>query len=213
MQMDLELEFLSAIKQLPILNKHNNSEDEFCVDSRLSYEIGEGKTEVRQFGLEKNASNGKKPLRDSMVSKSAKLLVNWLKGKESTAGDCSKGEAELWSSEVEELKKRLKILEEETKTMKETLFASMEERNSLMNEIYRQFQQLHGFLFSANLLIGENSADRNSTVYGPKDVRVGTSLSEILKPQPNPSLVTRDLRANILTVEEAAQELLLLSDR
>lgn len=44
------------------------------------------------------------------------------------------------SSEIEELNDRLRILEEETETMKQELFESAEERKTLMNEIYQQFQ-------------------------------------------------------------------------
>lgn len=150
--MELKLEFLSTIKQqLSKFNKNNNSKDGFIVGSTLAHEIEGGKTEPQQFGLVENASNGKKPIRNS-----AKLPVNWSRGKGSS-GDCSKGKAVLRCGEVEELQKRLKFLEEETKTMKQALFGSIEERNNLVKEIYQQFQQLHGFHFLSNLLIEENS--------------------------------------------------------
>lgn len=135
--MELKLELLSTIKQLSRF-KGNNSE-------------------VTE------ASSGKKPLTDSRVLISEKLPAGCPKGK-ATTGDSSKGKAVLWCSEVEQLNKRLKILEEETKTLKEALFESMEERNNLMNDIYQQFQQLQGCLFPSNPVIEDSFSDRNSNV-------------------------------------------------
>lgn len=103
------------------------------------------------------ASSGKKPL-----TTDSKSPADCSKGK-ATTGDSSKGKAVLWCSEAEQLNKRLKILEEETKTMKEALFESMEERNNLLNDIYQQFQQLQGCLFPSNLVIEDNFSDRNSS--------------------------------------------------
>ncbi|KAF3450915.1 hypothetical protein FNV43_RR07004 [Rhamnella rubrinervis] len=184
--MELKLELLSSLKQL----------------SRFKG----NKIEVAK------ASGGKNPMTDSRVLISEELPADCSKAK-ATTGDSSKGKAVLWCSELEQLNKRLKVLEEETKTMKDALFESMEERNNLMNDIYQQFQQLQSCLFPSNLAIEDNFSDRNSSVSTAMDVRVGTSVSEILRPQPNPSFVAGDLGANLLTSKERAEGLHLLSDR
>lgn len=76
------------------------------------------------------------------------------------------------SSEIEELNERLRILEEETETMKQELFESAEVRKKLMNEIYQQFEMFtREFKFS----------DANTNVNSSEDERIGTSLSNILQ--------------------------------
>ena len=74
-----------------------------------------------------------------------------------TCCESSKEKTVLQGSEVEELNERLRILEEETETMKEALFWSMEERKNMITQIYRQFELLHPCQSPRNLVIGESS--------------------------------------------------------
>ncbi|KAL6144877.1 hypothetical protein ACLB2K_055567 [Fragaria x ananassa] len=85
----------------------------------------------------------------------------------------SKGKAVLCSSsEIEELNERMRILEEETESMKQELFESAEERRKLTNEIYQQFQ-----ILTREFKINVGSTSENSS----QDARTGTHLSEDLQ--------------------------------
>uniref|UniRef100_A0A803P076 Uncharacterized protein n=1 Tax=Cannabis sativa TaxID=3483 RepID=A0A803P076_CANSA len=107
--------------------------------------------------------------------------------------------AVLWGSEVDELKERLKILEEETEIIKDAFFWSLKERKHMMKEIYQQFQLLHHLLQTQNLVLEENSG-----VNPFENVDFRKSLLEILSPHPNPSLLTRELKAEVLALQEPA---------
>ncbi|EXB67247.1 hypothetical protein L484_025726 [Morus notabilis] len=116
-------------------------------------------------------------------------------------GDSSKGKAEMWGSEVEELSERLKILEEETQIIKEAVFWSLEERKSMMNEICKQFQLLQGYLQPKNHLVIKESFYVNPF----EDGRFRKSLPNIQIPDPKPCLLTKELKANALAFQEHAR--------
>ncbi|XP_050135883.1 uncharacterized protein LOC126611613 isoform X1 [Malus sylvestris] len=170
----------------------------------------------------KTLSSGKKPLQDSSASDSKKaekkkLLLGG--GSTSKALNVSgKGKAVVCTGEVEELNKRLRVLEEETETMKQEMLEIAEERNKLMKEIYQQFQMLE---IDPRCLaaIELKSIDGNTSIYSSQhsyaemfgslismhlmdkqDQRMGVSLSHILRQDQNPSLVNRNLRANNLAM-------------
>ncbi|CAN6706879.1 unnamed protein product [Malus baccata var. baccata] len=147
----------------------------------------------------KTLSSGKKPLQDSSASDSKKTEKNKLLlggGSTSKALNVSgKGKAVVCTGEVEELDERLRVLEEETETMKQEMLEIAEERNKLMKEIYQQFQMLE---IDPRCLaaIELKSIDGNTSIYSSQDQRMGVSLSHILRQDQNPSLVNRNLRAN-----------------
>ncbi|KAM1189320.1 hypothetical protein ACFX2J_025005 [Malus domestica] len=151
----------------------------------------------------KTLSSGKKPLQDSSASDSKKaekkkLLLGG--GSTSKALNVSrKGKAVVCTGEVEELNERLRVLEEETETMKQEMLKIAEERNKLMKEIYQQFQMLE---IDPRCLaaIELKSIDGNTSIYSSQDQRMGASLSHILRQDQNPSLVNRNLRANTLAM-------------
>ncbi|KAB2611481.1 hypothetical protein D8674_019513 [Pyrus ussuriensis x Pyrus communis] len=151
----------------------------------------------------KTVSSGKKPLQDSSASDSKKaekkkLLLGG--GSTSKALNASgKGKAVVCTGEVEELNERLRVLEEETETMKQEMLEIAEERNKLMKEIYQQFQMLE---IDPRCLaaIELKSIDGNTSIYSSQDQRMGASLSDILRRDQNPSLVNRNLRANTLAI-------------
>lgn len=109
-----------------------------------------------------NSEKGKKPLTNLEAASSKtgarnKLPVSFSRSK--ACGDSSKGnKAVFCGSEVEELKERLKILEEETEIIKDAFFWSLEERRHMINEIYQQFQLLNRCLQTGNLVLGESSS-------------------------------------------------------
>ncbi|XP_059458105.1 uncharacterized protein LOC132187715 isoform X2 [Corylus avellana] len=162
--------------------------------------------QLNQCNLEVNSSSGIKLLTDSMAS-AAKKIVSSSRGKLSISS--CKGKGVLQAGVVEQLNHRLKILEEETETMKKDIFGALEERRNLVNEIIEQFQILQHHLCLQNQVIGETSCDETSCddtmiSNSPKGGRMETGLSEIVCQEPNLSLVTRDLRANMLAFQEPA---------
>ncbi|KAM6585985.1 hypothetical protein CsatB_012987 [Cannabis sativa] len=147
--------------------------------------------EYHQYKNEK----GKKPSPNS-DSENSKKSDSKACGESSSSS--SKGnKAVLWGSEVDELKERLKILEEETEIIKDAFFWSLKERKHMMKEIYQQFQLLHHLLQTQNLVLEENSG-----VNPFENVEFRKSLLEFLSP--NPSLLTRELKAEVLTLQEPA---------
>ncbi|XP_065868121.1 uncharacterized protein [Euphorbia lathyris] len=50
----------------------------------------------------------------------------------------------LVDTEIEQISRRLEVLEKESKIMKQELFAEVEEREKLVNEIHQQFQIIFG---------------------------------------------------------------------
>ncbi|XP_062089917.1 uncharacterized protein LOC133796430 isoform X2 [Humulus lupulus] len=135
---------------------------------------------------------GKKPSTNS-DAESSKTGASKACGESSSKGN----KAVLWGSEVEELQERLKILEEETEIMKDAFFWSLKERKYMMKEIYQQFQLLNHCLQTRNLVLGESSG-----VNPFENVEFRKSLPEILSPYPNPSLLTRELKARVLALQE-----------
>ncbi|PON90054.1 hypothetical protein TorRG33x02_140860 [Trema orientale] len=151
-----------------------------------------------------NCEKGKSPLTKSEFVSSKTSTRNELPVKFSRSkacGDTTRGnKAVLRGSEVEELNERLKILEEETEIIKDAFFWSLEERKHMMNEIYQQFQLLNRGLQTGNLVLGESSG-----VYPFEDRKFRKSLLEILGRDPNPCLLTRELKANFLELQEPAK--------
>ncbi|PRQ50551.1 hypothetical protein RchiOBHm_Chr2g0134481 [Rosa chinensis] len=84
-----------------------------------------------------------------------------------------KGKAVLCSSnEIEELNERMRILEEETESMKQELFEGAEERRKLINEIYQQFQ-----ILTRELKFNDGSRSETSS----QDKTAGSDLSDDLR--------------------------------
>ncbi|XP_062008064.1 uncharacterized protein LOC133725055 [Rosa rugosa] len=84
-----------------------------------------------------------------------------------------KGKAVLCSSsEIEELNERMRILEEETESMKQELFEGAEERRKLINEIYQQFQ-----ILTRELKFNDGSRSETSS----QDEKIGSDLSDDLQ--------------------------------
>ncbi|XP_030489910.2 uncharacterized protein LOC115706407 isoform X2 [Cannabis sativa] len=150
--------------------------------------------EYHQYKNEK----GKKPSPNS-DSENSKKGDSKACGESSSSSSSKGNKAVLWGSEVDELKERLKILEEETEIIKGAFFWSLKERKHMMKEIYQQFQLLHHLLQTQNLVLEENSG-----VNPFENVEFRKSLLEILSPHPNPSLLTRELKAEVLALQEPA---------
>ena len=70
---------------------------------------------------------------------------------------CGENKVVLGGSEVDELKERLKILEEETEIMKDAFFWSLKERKHMMKELYQEFHLLNHCLQTRNIVLGESS--------------------------------------------------------
>ncbi|KAM4100523.1 hypothetical protein ACJW30_05G074500 [Castanea mollissima] len=160
----------------------------------------------KQLKLEMNSSSDRKLLTDSKASDSKKIVkpVSCSGGKVSNNSSC-KGKGILQAGVVEHLNGRLKILEEETKTMKQDILEALEERRELVNDIYEQFQIIHSHLRVRNQVMGESSYDDTLIANSPQDGRIiGTGITEIFLQEPNMSLVTRDLRAGTLEFQESA---------
>lgn len=118
----------------------------------------------KQLKLEMNSSSDIKLLTDS---KKIVTPVSCSGGKVCNNSSC-KGKGILQAGVVEHLNGRLKILEEETKTMKQDILEALEERRELMNDIYEQFQIIHSHLRVRNQVMGESSYDDTLIANSPK---------------------------------------------
>lgn len=118
----------------------------------------------KQLKLEMNSSSDIKLLTDS---KKIVKPVSCSGGKVCNNSSC-KGKGILQAGVVEHLNGRLKILEEETKTMKQDILEALEERRELMNDIYEQFQIIHSHLRVRNQVMGESSYDDTLIANSPK---------------------------------------------
>ncbi|KAG6734015.1 hypothetical protein I3842_01G252100 [Carya illinoinensis] len=108
-----------------------------------------------QCSLEVNSSRGIKLSAGPMDSAPNKILKPLgCSGNKVCISSC-KGKAVMQTGMVEQLNERLEILEEETETMKKDLFGVLEERRTLVNEIYEQFQIIQHCLCLRNQAIGE----------------------------------------------------------
>lgn len=123
----------------------------------------------KQLKLEMNSSSDIKLLTDLKASDSKKIVkpVSCSGGKVCNNSSC-KGKGILQAGVVEHLNSRLKILEEETKTMKQDILEALEERRELVNDIYEQFQIIHSHLRIRNQVMGESSYDDTSIANSPK---------------------------------------------
>ncbi|KAF8407176.1 hypothetical protein HHK36_006302 [Tetracentron sinense] len=108
----------------------------------------------------------------------------------------------LQVNEVEQVHMRLRILEEEAEVMKKAFFGSVEERTELLKEISQQFQIIYQCLRSR--VTREKSLGGFSIDTRNKDGSMRTGLLQVLHRDTNPSLVTRVLRANMLTFHDPA---------
>jgi len=115
--------------------------------------------QLNQCNLEMKSSSGINLLTDSVASAPKKILK---------PPSCSRGKGVLQAGVVEQLNDRLKILEEETETMKEDIFGALEERRQLVNEIFEQFQIIQHHLFLQNQVIGETCCDDTLISNSPK---------------------------------------------
>ncbi|XP_021813324.1 uncharacterized protein LOC110756230 isoform X1 [Prunus avium] len=187
-----EFEICSSIKKLSTWKCASTSEQRVNNGSMPERQRIEKERESYRYNLEARSS-GKKPLQDSRTWGAEKAV------KKPLLLGCSTSKAVVCNSEVEELNERLRILEEETETMKQELFESAQERKKLMNDIYQQFQMLE---IDPRYLVAREfkSTDENTSVNSSQDERMGTSLLDILHQDPHPSLVTRNLRANALAL-------------
>jgi hypothetical protein len=112
--------------------------------------------QLNQCNLEMNSSSGIKLLTDSMASAAKKIVSS---SRDKLCISSCKGKGVLQAGVVEQLNHRLKILEEETETMKKDIFGALEERRNLVNEIIEQFQIIQHHLRNQNQVIGETSCD------------------------------------------------------
>lgn len=108
-----------------------------------------------------NKQFSNKFIQDSIASRSneagKKLVLNFSRGK--VFNYSFKGQDSSQANEIEQLMERLKILEDETEAMKQTLVDTIEERTRLVNEIYQEFLTIHHFRRLRNLMTGLKSSD------------------------------------------------------
>lgn len=123
-----QLEICSLTKDLSRFDGASNSEQT----------INKNRIEIETASYHRNSERESRTTRGDKTAVKKLLMLG-----------CSSSEAQISingkavlcsSSEIEELNERLRILEEETETMKQELFESAEERKKLMNEVYQQFQ-------------------------------------------------------------------------
>lgn len=98
---------------------------------------------------------------------------------------------------VEELNERLNSLEEENEAMKQAFIETLEERNKLVQEIYRDFQKLHQRHRLGNQVTGLKIWDESIIVNSSYEAVMGSGLSQVLFEESNPCIVTRDHSANL----------------
>lgn len=121
-----------------------------------------------QCNLEMISSSGIKLLTDATVSSPEKIVKPLSGSKGKACVSSCKGKGVLQAGIVKQLNDRLMILEEETETMKKDIFGALEERRSLVKEIYEQFQILQRCLGLRNQVRGETSADDTSIANSSK---------------------------------------------
>ncbi|XP_010244908.1 PREDICTED: uncharacterized protein LOC104588603 [Nelumbo nucifera] len=92
------------------------------------------------------------------------------------------------------------ILEEEdTKNLKEALSGAMDEREELMNEIWKIFQIIHQCL--RNQTAVGNSLECDLILSGNEDNATGSGLPQVLQQGASPLLITRVLKINAFTLQ------------
>lgn len=100
--------------------------------------------EEKEEGMHK-VLNSKKLLAQSRSSSSNRVekmsLENSSRGKVYLNSD--EGKQVVQGSEIEQLSKRLKFLEEESKIMRQEFLEQVEEKEKLVKEIYKQFQTIY----------------------------------------------------------------------
>ncbi|KAF5453251.1 hypothetical protein F2P56_028167, partial [Juglans regia] len=159
--------------------------------------------QTSQCNLEKRSSSGTKVLTDSNVSAPKKIVNPQCCSSKACISNC-KGKGVLQAEIVQQLNGRLKILEEETETMKKDIFGALQESRVLLNEICKQFLIIQRCICLQNPAIGQTCVDDTLAANSPKDGKMGAGLSDIIFPEPNLSLITRDLRSNMIEFDELA---------
>lgn len=172
-----------------ILEDMINEYDNFCNNfGMLVSNEKETSTDLRVLSSKQDA--GKQPLGHSEVQAWSKY---------------HKGMVVFQAGEVEQLNKRLQILEEDAAVIKQSFFSSVEERKKLIREIHQLFQIIHHFLCLQSQGTGEKTHAGALIINPHKDGRMGTGLSQVLIQDSNPALVTRGLRANMLAFQGTAE--------
>lgn len=141
--------------------------DKLCVKAVAM--TGKNK-QTSQCNLEKRSSSDTKMLMNSKASATKKIEEHPLRCSRSTAsciGDC-KGKGVLQAEIVQQLNGRLKILEEETETMKKDIFRALEESRELLNEICKQFLIIQRCICLQNPEIGKTCVDDTSATNSPR---------------------------------------------
>ncbi|XP_038898278.1 uncharacterized protein LOC120085919 isoform X2 [Benincasa hispida] len=118
--------------------------------------------------------------------------------------------------EVENISRRLSILEEDTRAMKKALFNNLEESRNLVYEINQQFQNInrsHTFCNEVAAALMASLEDHDETLHLPKEWRSGVGLSEIFHHQTNISLVFKHFKANLLALTDSAKSLHLMKEK
>ena len=124
-----------------ILEDMINEYDNFCNNfGMLVSNEKETSTDLRVLSSKLDA--GKQPLGHSEVQAWSKY---------------HKGMVVFQAGEVEQLNKRLQILEEDAAVIKQSFFSSVEERKKLIREIHQLFQIIHHFLCLQSQGTGEKT--------------------------------------------------------
>ncbi|GAV85793.1 hypothetical protein CFOL_v3_29227 [Cephalotus follicularis] len=103
----------------------------------------ENERELCGRNLKERVVSGEIVLADARVSTSNQAAKD-------SAQNCSKGKDVLQASEAEQLSERLEILEQETQTMEQAFFKTMDERRRLVSELHQQFRVIHHCLHLQN---------------------------------------------------------------
>ncbi|CAK7356961.1 unnamed protein product [Dovyalis caffra] len=134
--------------------------NEIGKDFRSTDTLKEQKTEMHRL------MNGKNLLIESRASSSNELMeiLSTNSSRVKARSNSCKGKQVSEASEVEQLSRRLKVLEEENETMKQEFLQHMEEREKVVAEIFQQFQTIHDFLKFENQVHEERSPRDGSSI-------------------------------------------------
>ncbi|XP_028795928.1 uncharacterized protein LOC114751420 [Neltuma alba] len=103
----------------------------------------------------------------------------------------------LQVDELEHLNQRLKILEEDTESVKQAILWHVKEKRGLVNRIYHYFQRMQYMLSHRRGVKGEQVCREKLIMKTPKDGGAVTGLPEVLCHNLNPSLITKGFQAAI----------------
>ncbi|XP_058004555.1 uncharacterized protein LOC110648212 isoform X1 [Hevea brasiliensis] len=201
---------LSAVKSMK--SNASSSKHKAIDELRLVEEISENFTgadaavKKEERGMHK-VINGEKLLTRARSSNgvSKMSLANTSRGK--IHRNSHEGKQVLQGNEIEQLRERLKFLEEESKIMKQEFLEHVEEKKKFVKEIYKQFRTIHRCLQLENPVYGGRDFD-GSFIANPCQVEAGleTGLSKILCQDSIACNVTSDQRTNILALKKGPEE-------